>query len=93
MDQLLKKQRTFFQSGKTLDVDFRIQMLKKLRSAVNELEKVILKGLCAKSVWCSAKSAICSLMCAAMRGGRSDRRRWRSFREDVFKDPLLTVTY
>ena len=45
MDQLLKKQRTFFQSGKTLDVDFRIQMLKKLRSAVNEFENEITAAL------------------------------------------------
>ena len=34
LDQLLQKQREFFCSGATLPVNFRIAMLRKLRSAV-----------------------------------------------------------
>lgn len=45
MEELLKKQRAFFQTGTTLDVGFRIEMLKKLRSAVNDCEPEILSAL------------------------------------------------
>lgn len=47
IDDILKKQRTFFQSGATLPVSFRIEMLKKLRSAVQKYETEI--GLALKS--------------------------------------------
>ena len=47
IDDILKKQRTFFQSGATLPVSFRIEMLKKLRSAVHKYETEI--GLALKS--------------------------------------------
>lgn len=45
MDELLKKQRAFFQTGKTLDVAFRIEMLQKLRAAVDEFENEIVAAL------------------------------------------------
>lgn len=45
MEELLKKQRAFFQTGKTLDVAFRIEMLKKLRTAVDEFEDEITAAL------------------------------------------------
>ena len=45
MDKLLKKQRDFFQTGKTLDVSFRMEMLKKLRSAVDDYETEITHAL------------------------------------------------
>lgn len=41
MDTILEKQRTFFRSGATLPVSFRIQMLKKLRTAVKNHEAEI----------------------------------------------------
>jgi len=41
MDQLLQKQREFFRSGATLPVDFRVAMLRKLRSAVEYHEEEI----------------------------------------------------
>ena len=41
IDQLLDSQRKFFRSGATLPVSFRIEMLKKLRSAVQKYEKEI----------------------------------------------------
>ena len=47
IDDILKKQRTFFQSGATLPVSFRIEMLKKLRNAVQKYETEI--GLALKS--------------------------------------------
>ena len=47
IDDILKKQRTFFQSGATLPVSFRIEMLKKLRNSVQKYETEI--GLALKS--------------------------------------------
>ena len=41
LDQLLQKQREFFRGGATLPVDFRITMLRKLRSAVERHEEEI----------------------------------------------------
>ncbi len=38
IDEILEKQRKFFQSGETLPVSFRIAMLKKLRDAVRKYE-------------------------------------------------------
>jgi aldehyde dehydrogenase (NAD+) len=45
MEELLKKQRDFFQTGITLNVGFRTEMLKKLRAAVNDYEPKILAAL------------------------------------------------
>ena len=36
MDEILKQQRAYFQSGATLSVSFRIAMLKKLLATVNK---------------------------------------------------------
>ncbi len=47
MDNILEKQRAFFQSGATLPVSFRIAMLKKLLAAVNQYEKEIAQALTA----------------------------------------------
>lgn len=41
IDQLIESQRKYFQSGVTLSVEFRIEMLKKLRSVVQKYEKEI----------------------------------------------------
>lgn len=41
LDQLLQKQREFFRGGATLPVDFRVAMLRKLRSAVESHEEEI----------------------------------------------------
>lgn len=45
LDRLLQKQREFFCSGATLPVDFRIAMLRKLRSAVERYETEISAAL------------------------------------------------
>lgn len=45
IDDLLEKQRNYFRSGATLPVDFRIQMLKKLRKAVEKYEAEISRAL------------------------------------------------
>lgn len=42
---LLNNQRTFFESGATLDIDFRIRMLKKLRDAIQKYENEISAAL------------------------------------------------
>ena len=47
IDEILEKQRKLFQSGVTLDVNFRIAMLKKLLAAVNKYEKEIGEALTA----------------------------------------------
>ena len=39
LDKLLKNQKEFFKSGKTLSVEFRINMLKKLYSSVKNHEE------------------------------------------------------
>ena len=38
---IVSKQRAFFNTGKTLDVNFRIEMLKKLKSAIASREEKI----------------------------------------------------
>ena len=45
IDELLQKQRAYFQSGATLPVPFRISMLKKLLAAVNRHEAEISRSL------------------------------------------------
>ncbi|MBQ8207246.1 MAG: aldehyde dehydrogenase [Clostridia bacterium] len=45
IEKLLKSQREYFRSGATLPIDFRIEMLKKLRSAVKKYEKEIGEAL------------------------------------------------
>lgn len=45
IEELVKSQREFFQSGKTLNVDFRIKMLKKLYKAIGEHEEEINEAL------------------------------------------------
>ena len=47
IDLLLENQRKFFQSGTTLSVDFRISMLKKLQTAVEQHEAEICSALTA----------------------------------------------
>jgi len=43
--QILKKQRAFFDTGKTKDVDFRVGQLKKLRDVIADNERAILDAL------------------------------------------------
>ena len=45
IDEILQKQRAFFQGGATLPVKFRVAMLKKLLAAVNQYEKEIGEAL------------------------------------------------
>ena len=45
IDKLLSAQRRFSREGKTLDVDFRIRQLKKLKKAVQDHEKEIAEAL------------------------------------------------
>ena len=45
MEHILEKQRAFFRTGQTLPVKFRIQMLKKLRDAVDAYEQEITRAL------------------------------------------------
>ena len=59
LDGLLESQRKFFRSGATLDVDFRIRMLKKLYEAVKKYESQIGKALQADL----GKSGYESFMC------------------------------
>lgn len=45
IEQLIKEQRQYFQSGATLSVKFRIEMLKRLRNAVKKYENEINEAL------------------------------------------------
>lgn len=45
IDEILESQRSFFQSGATLPVSFRIEMLKKLRNSIKEHETEICTAL------------------------------------------------
>ena len=45
IDYLFEKQKKFFQTGKTLPVEFRIAMLKKLKACVIRHEKEIATAL------------------------------------------------
>ncbi len=45
IDEILEAQRSYFQSGATLDVSFRIEMLKKLYNAVKKYENEICQAL------------------------------------------------
>ena len=44
--EIIEKQRTFFSSGATLDVDYRIAALKKLKAALEQHESAIAQALC-----------------------------------------------
>lgn len=69
--QLLDKQRQYFYSGATLNLDFRISALKRLRASIRKhehqihaalkktLEKAISRATCAKLVSCFLRSHIC----------------------------------
>ncbi len=45
MDRILQKQKSFFQSGATLSVDFRLKMLRRLYQAVQRYEREIVTAL------------------------------------------------
>ncbi|MGE5397615.1 MAG: aldehyde dehydrogenase [Chitinophagales bacterium] len=45
IERTLERQREFFNSQKTRDIDFRINMLKKLKSAIEKKEKKVLDAL------------------------------------------------
>jgi len=67
--QLLEKQRQYFYSGATLNLDFRISALKRLRASITKhrsmllsektWEKAISRAICVKPDWCSPRSHIC----------------------------------
>ncbi|MGN0818657.1 MAG: aldehyde dehydrogenase [Candidatus Coproplasma sp.] len=59
IDKIISSQRAYFESGKTLNVNFRIEALKKLHAAINKHEAEI-----AKALECDlGKSAYESYMC------------------------------
>ena len=57
--QLVEKQRSFFATGATLDVGYRIQALKKLKQALLENEEAINEALCSDLGKSSAESYMC----------------------------------
>lgn len=59
IDEILLKQKAFFSTGKTLSIDYRIQLLKKLYSTIQTYEKEIQEALYLDL----AKSANESYMC------------------------------
>ena len=61
IDNILESQRKFFQSGVTLPVSFRIEMLKKLRDAVNKYEGEITDALKSDLGKNSSESYMCEI--------------------------------
>ena len=45
IQEKVKKQREYFHTGKTVDVEYRIKMLKKLYDSIQDHERDILKAL------------------------------------------------
>lgn len=96
--ELISAQRAFFQSGKTLSVDFRIEALKKLSKLVQEHEKEICKALqgdlgksAAESYMCEvgmALSEICYMFKHVKNGRKGEKcvRRSRSLLRKAIKN-------
>ena len=61
IDHILKSQSKFFQSGATLPVSFRIEMLKKLRDAVKKYEGEITEALKADLGKSASESYMCEI--------------------------------
>ena len=59
--QIVERQRAFFRTGVTLDVDWRIDKLKKLKAAVLEREKEITDALYADLGRCAAEAYFCDI--------------------------------
>ena len=59
IDRILEKQTAFFASGRTLDVNYRIEALKKLRDALQKNEAVIADALRADLGKSQAESYMC----------------------------------
>ena len=45
MFEILEKQKDFFRSGKTLDIAFRVEYLKKLKQTIKDYEELIFDAL------------------------------------------------
>ena len=58
---IVEKQRTFFRSGKTLDVSWRIERLKKLRELLKTYENEIEKALYEDLGRCKAEAYFCDI--------------------------------
>ncbi len=59
IDRIINEQRTFFKSGATLPVEFRVEMLKRLKNSIKQHEKEIATALCSDL----GKSGFESYMC------------------------------
>lgn len=59
--QIVERQRAFFRTGMTLDVEWRIDKLKKLKAAVLEREKEITDALYADLGRCAAEAYFCDI--------------------------------
>ena len=61
VSELVARQRAFFRTGATLDVNWRLARLKKLRQAVRRYEKPILKALAADLGRSAAEAYFCDV--------------------------------
>ena len=62
--EIIRRQREFFYTGATLNIDFRIEALKKLQASIQAhqrqiLGKAALRATCVNPVLFSARSPIC----------------------------------
>jgi acyl-CoA reductase-like NAD-dependent aldehyde dehydrogenase len=103
MKKIIDRQRTFFQTGTTLDVSFRIAALKRLQHMIRRHEKEIeaallldLKKSSFESYMCETglvlDETICSAISAHLQKSRMSEHRWHSSAPEATGNLLLTVS-
>lgn len=88
IEQVVESQRRFFRSGKTLSVDFRLAMLKKLRQAIEEREEDIAAALKADLGKSEYESYMCEIGLVLSELSYMLRHTRRFAKEKTVKTPL-----
>ena len=88
INNILEQQKKFFQSGATLSVDFRIQMLKKLKNALKLYEQEIAAALCADLGKSDFESFMCETGQALSEIGYMIRNVRRFSKEKTVRTPM-----
>ena len=91
IDELLEKQRRFYQSGATIPVDFRIQQLKKLYAAVKKYENDIQKALFTDLGKSGFEGFMCEIGLAQSEISYMIRHTWQFSRKRTVATPLAQL--
>ena len=95
MKKIIDRQRTFFQTGTTLDVSFRIAALKRLQYMIRRHEKEIEAALLLDLKKSSFESYMCEtgLVLDEIRSATwMSEHRWHSSAPEATRNLLLTVS-